>query len=122
MSCLRWWAEKVNKQNVIAGPMTTTASPDRKFIGEQSKAQQLDMEKLEQIRDPHVRMSLRLQAAFGLRREGSTEDPAPVERPGDYLQLKASWTKGGRPRTVPIRTDAQRTVLEDAKALAGLGP
>jgi integrase len=32
--------------------------------------------------------------------------------------LKASWTKGGRARTVPIRTDEQRQLLEDVKNLA----
>ena len=121
MSCLRWWAEKVNKQNVIARANDHYGIPDRKFIGEQSKAQQLDLEKLEQIRDPHVRMSLRLQAAFGLRREEALKIQPRWSHQGDHLQLKASWTKGGRPRTVPIRTDTQRAVLDDAKALAGLG-
>jgi integrase len=111
----------VNKQNVIARANDHYGIPDRKFIGEQSKAQQLDIAKLEQIRDPHVRMSLRLQAAFGLRREEALKIQPRWSDQGDCLQLKASWTKGGRPRTVPIRTDAQRAVLEDAKALAGLG-
>jgi hypothetical protein len=31
---------------------------------------------------------------------------------GDHIVLKGSWTKGGRPRTVLIRTSEQRTVLE----------
>jgi hypothetical protein len=37
---------------------------------------------------------------------------------GDHIQLKSSWTKGGRPRTVPITNNGQRRVLEEAKALA----
>jgi integrase len=50
-------------------------------------------------------MSLRLQRAFGLRREEAIKlQPRWADR-GDHLQLKASWTKGGRERTVPIRTE-----------------
>ena len=33
----------------------------------------------------------------------------------DHIKLKASWTKGGRARTVPIRTDEQRKLLEDSQ-------
>ena len=33
---------------------------------------------------------------------------------GKHLQLKASWTKGGRERSVPIRTQEQRALLEQA--------
>jgi hypothetical protein len=35
--------------------------------------------------------------------------------------LKGSWTKGGRPRTVPITTPEQRAVLDAAHRLAGSG-
>lgn len=35
--------------------------------------------------------------------------------------LKASWTKGGKEREIPILTDAQRKLLDQAKALAGSG-
>ena len=40
---------------------------------------------------------------------------------GDQIRLKASWTKGGKPRTIPIRTVAQRVILDKARELAGLG-
>ena len=40
---------------------------------------------------------------------------------GDHLFLKGSWTKGGRERIVPIRTEAQREVLNRAHCLAGRG-
>jgi len=40
---------------------------------------------------------------------------------GDHLFLKGSWTKGGRERFVPIRTEAQREVLDRARRLAGRG-
>ena len=63
-------------------------------------------------------MSLRLQAAFGLRREESIKIiPAWADR-GDHLLLRASWTKGGRQREIPVRTVDQRALISEAKALA----
>lgn len=38
---------------------------------------------------------------------------------GDHLTLKASWTKGGKARVIPIRTENQREVLDRAHKLAG---
>ena len=40
---------------------------------------------------------------------------------GDHIKLKSSWTKGGKPRTIPIRTEHQRDVLDRARGLAGFG-
>ena len=40
---------------------------------------------------------------------------------GTHLQLKVSWTKGGKPRTIPIQIEAQREVLNRARSLAGFG-
>lgn len=37
------------------------------------------------------------------------------------LTLKDSWTKGGRPREVPVRTAEQRQILDEVKALASAG-
>jgi integrase len=121
MSCLRWWAEKVNKRAVVAGSNDFYGIPDRQFLSDTSKAKDLAEEQLVLVKDEHVRMSLRLQLAFGLRREEAIKiQPRWADR-GDHLQLKASWTKGGRERTVPIRTREQRALLEQAKQLAGLG-
>jgi len=121
MSCLRWWAEKVNKRAVVAGSNDFYGIPDRQFVSDNSKAKGLSREQLDQVKDEHVRMSLRLQKAFGLRREEALKiRPRWADR-GDHLHLKASWTKGGRERTVPIRTREQRALLEQAKRLAGLG-
>jgi hypothetical protein len=66
-------------------------------------------------------MSLRLQEAFGLRRAESIKIRPGWADEGNALQLKASWTKGGRERILPIRTEAQRTVLDEAKTLAAGG-
>lgn len=84
-----------------------------------SKAIELDRERLTRITDPHVQVSLETQQAFGLRRKESIlMRPEWADR-GDKLVLKSQWTKGGRPREIPIRTAEQRRALDKAKALAG---
>jgi len=121
MSCLRWWAEKVNKRNVIARSNDHYGIPDRQFVSTESKAKLLPHDQLELVKDEHVKMSLKLQQAFGLRREEVIKiQPRWADR-GEYLLLKASWTKGERERTVPIRTARQIAVLKEAKILAGRG-
>ena len=70
--------------------------------------------------DAHVRMSLELQAAFGLRREEAIKfTPAYTDR-GDRVRLSASWTKGGRAREIPIWNESQRAVLDAARRLVGV--
>ena len=81
----------------------------------------LDPEKLARVSDAHVRMSLELQAAFGLRREEAIKfTPAYADR-GDRVRIKASWAKGGRAREIPIWNEHQRAVLDAARLLAGGG-
>jgi len=66
-------------------------------------------------------MSLELQRAFGLRREEAIKFAPSYADQGDHLLLKASWTKGGKARTIPVRTLDQREVLDRAHRLAGGG-
>ena len=121
MAALRWLAEKIGKQNIVARENASYGIADRRHVSNHSKATVLDADKLASVADPYTAMSLRLQAAFGLRREESIKlRPQWADR-GDSLHLKASWTKGGRERDVPITTDEQRAVLADAQALAGAG-
>jgi len=62
-----------------------------------------------------------MQAHFGLRREEAMKfQPAYAVR-DNHIHLKPSWTKGGRPRDIPIRNEAQRELLERARQLAGNG-
>ena len=71
------------------------------------------------VKDPHVAMALRLEAAFGLRREEAIKfRPARDDR-GGCIRLKGSTTKGGRPREVPVRNAAQRALLDEARRLVG---
>jgi hypothetical protein len=119
MATLRWWAAKVDRQNVIARSNTHYGIPERRLAGQPSKTREVSDETLQQIRDVHVRMSLELQRAFGLRREEAIKFmPAYADR-GDTLVLKASWTKGGKARAIPVLTATQRQVLNRAHRLVG---
>jgi integrase len=117
---LRWWAEKVGKAGILPADNTQLGIPERRYATHENKAKELG-DRLDRITDPHVRMSLRLQAAFGLRREESIKFQPNYADRGDHIALKGSWTKGGRERTVPITTPAQRAVLDEAHRLAGTG-
>jgi site-specific recombinase XerD len=121
MAALRWWAQKVDRQNVIARSNAHYGIPERSFTSDGSKAKTVDPTDLEKVRDPHVRMSLELQRAFGLRREEAIKFSPSYADQGDHLLLKASWTKGGKARLIPVRTPAQREVLDRAHRLVGGG-
>ena len=73
------------------------------YVTNESKATELDTDKVEQIRDAYTQMSLRLQAAFGLRREASIKNVPALALQGI-----------DRPR-VP---GARRTYLQTAHAEA----
>lgn len=121
MSALRWWAEKIGKSSMIASANDSYGIAKRILVTNESKATTLDAERLANVTDSYAAMSLRLQAAFGLRRAESIKiNPGWADR-GDTLRLKAPWTKGGKYREVPIATAAQRAVLDAAKRLANGG-
>jgi integrase len=115
LSALRWWASKVG---IISRNNNAYGIGNRNYVGGESKAKLLDDSQLEKVSDAYVRLSLRLQSAFGLRREEAIKFSPNYAIKDDHIKLRASWTKGGRARTVPIRTDAQRQLLEDVRKLA----
>ena len=121
MSAFRWWARKVNRQNVVARSNDHYGIPNRLFVTNTNKAQSVLEADLAKVRDQHVRTSLELQQAFGLRREESVKFNPTYADQGDHLVLKRSWTKGGKARSIPIRTAEQRQVLDRAHRLAGKG-
>jgi integrase len=77
----------------------------------ENKARQLG-QYLDCVSDAYVRVSLELQAAFGLRREECLKFRPSYADQGDHIILKASWTKGSRARVVPITTAEQCAVLD----------
>lgn len=121
MAQLRWLAEKTGKQNVIARSNDAYGISERTYVTNISKAVELDAKALERVTDPYTALSLRLQEAFGLRREESIKfQPAWADR-GDRIVLKPSWAKGSRGREIPVRTAEQRQLLDEAKQFAGRG-
>ena len=120
MSHLRWVAEKIERPDLIAKENAHYGIDNRKFVGE-DKSLTFTEEAIRAIKDPHVAASAMLQKEFGLRREEAIKIIPFVADLGTTLDLKSTWCKGGRARQVPIRTDAQRAALNNAKDVAGKG-
>ena len=121
MTELRWWAEKIAKQNVVFKENDLYSIARRQYVTNVSKSRELTTGDLAKITDPYTALSLKLQASFGLRREESIKIRPLRADKGDRLALKASWTKGGRAREIPIRNDEQRQLLDEAKQFAKRG-
>lgn len=119
MSVLRWWTQKINKAGLIPKDNQALGIPQRQYLPQFNRAKIVSQEQLDAIKDPYLRMSFQLQQHFGLRREESIKFQPSYADLGDKIQLKGSWTKGGRPRTIPIRTVQQRALLNQAKQLTG---
>ncbi|MDH3670111.1 MAG: integrase domain-containing protein [Gammaproteobacteria bacterium] len=118
LAVLRWWAEKVGKGNMVPTTNARLGIGRRRYQPNVSKAVTNPEIAIKRVQDPYVGLGLRLQQAFGLRREEAMKLRPRLADGGRYLELKSSWCKGGRARVIPIRTPAQRTVLDEAKALA----
>lgn len=121
LAAMRWWAEKVGKPNVVPRDNATLGVDKRAYVTNEDKGKELSGDQLARISSAHVLASLQLQAAFGLRREESLKIQPGRADGGNVLTLQGSWTKGGRPREVPIVNEAQRQALDQAKGLAGPG-
>ena len=121
LAVLRWWAAKVNRASVVARDNGAYGIGERQYVAQTSNAQDLDHERLARIDDPYLRLSLRLQAEFGLRREEAIKFTPRYAVRRDHIRLKASWTKGGRKRSVPITRDSQRALLEEIHQFVGGG-
>ena len=120
MAHLRWWAERVGKANLVKSNADYGVLP-RSHVSDGTRRRDLDPGKLAFVTDAHVKMALRLQAAFGLRREEAIKfAPSHADR-GDRIVVRGSTAKGGRPREVPVLTEGQRKVLDEARELAGGG-
>lgn len=118
LSVIRWWARKINKTSVVAKDNSQYGIGRRAYVSTQSKAQALDLHKLTKVSDTRVKLSLKLQSAFGLRREEAIKFQSSYAIQDDHIRLKAAWCKGGRARTIPITNDEQRRLLIEVSALA----
>jgi hypothetical protein len=118
---IRWWADKVDRSGIVARDNDHYDVERRMYVTGENKARDLPAENLQKVTDPHVKMSMRLQAEFGLRREESIKFSPSYADKGDKIVLKASWTKGGKAREIPVRTPAQRQLLDEVRRFAGRG-
>ncbi len=121
VAALRWLAEKIGNPGLLPKDNRELGLKPRMTTHQESKARVLTDQVLKAIHNENVRYSLKLQAAFGLRREEAMKIQPRWADHGNKLVLKGSWTKGGRPREIPIRTHEQRQVLNEAKTSAGNG-
>lgn len=120
MSFIRWWAEKVGRAHILQ-PKNSSYGIPRKSDELTNKAQFFSEETFLLINDELVRTSVRLQQAFGLRREESIKFRPSYADQGTFIRLKGSWTKGGRPREIPVVQTSQRDLLDSVRVLVGLG-
>ena len=116
---LRWWAASVGKGSVVMKDNHRYGIEERRAARGYRDGLDLDAAKLAAVRDERARLSLELQAAFGLRREEAIKFRVAQADRGDRIVLKASWCKGGRARSVPVVDDAQRELLDRVHAFAG---
>lgn len=123
MSALRWWAEKTGNPGVVK-TNGDYGIGRRQMVSGESKALSLAGVDTAAL-SPHVGLSVQLQEAFGLRREEAMKFQVAYALRGSDprnatdIALKASWTKGGRARVIPVTSDAQRRLLAAVKALTG---
>ena len=121
MGVLRWVYEKVGKPRILAKRNADYGIENRRYQTNVNKARELTPQSLDRIKSEHVRLSVQLQREMGLRREEAMKIDVGWADRGDRLVLKGSWTKGGRPREIPIETKEQRNLLDRVKAFTAGG-
>lgn len=115
---MRWWAAKVNKTSVLPRTNAELGLPNRP-AARTNRAQAGN--NLAKLSNPRMQAALEAMQHFGLRLEEALKlRPATADQ-DTRLVLKGSWTKGGRPRSIPIRTAEQRALLKQLHQLAGTG-
>lgn len=119
LSHLRWLSEKIDKSHMIPKNNDYFGVVNRVFVTNQDKSIRTPESVIKNVQDKRVNLSLRLQCNFGLRREESIKFNANFADKGDYLELKASWCKGGRSRQIPIETIEQRALINEIKNATG---
>lgn len=118
LSVLRKVTEATGREQVIKSNLDYQVG-SRQYVSTISKGI-YDID-LKLIPDPYLRASLLLQKEFGLRREEAIKFKPHQADKGNLLELQASWTKGGIPRSVPIISKSQRECLDQIKKIVKKG-
>ena len=103
MAVLRWWATHIGKPDLLPPRQHRLRHPPAAARGNFSKARELPMDVLAQVRNRYVRMSLELQRAFGCdaRKVSNSSRGRPITATG--LCLHPAWCKGGHGRSMQCR-------------------
>lgn len=115
MAHLRWLSQKIGKPQIVPATNAELGIEQRCNVTNTDKSTELKQEHLDKVSDVRIQDALKLQAAFGLRREEALKFiPAYAMQSLNEtgcIQLKASWCKGGRARLIPVRTQSQQQLL-----------
>lgn len=115
-SVLRFLCQCINKPSIIKSNQEIGIGR-RNYLPTKNKA--IHNPNFSKITNPYIYISLQLQRVFGLRREEAIKIKPHMADKNNHIELLSSWCKGGRGRTIPIRTEEQCYWLEEAKKQAG---
>ncbi len=118
LSHIRWWAKQINASHKI--PNNTALGIDKRiYVTNINKAIALTQTHLDKVNDPLLKLSLRLQNEFGLRREEALKFNVYLAQQKHSIILKDTWCKGKRSREISITTELQKVLLADIKKEVG---
>lgn len=98
---------------------TSLKLEQRQYVPTQTKA--IWQINTDNIDNPYLRYSIRLQQAFGLRREEAIKIIMAKADEETALRIQGSWTKGNVERLVPILTNEQRCLVDEIRQFCGKG-
>ena len=104
MTELRWWAEKIGKQNVIARDNDHYGIPQRQYVTNVSKSRELTAGDLAKVTDPYTRMSLscRPHSGCGGRSRSRSGPSGPTAATGSRSRTAGPRAAGSaRSRSAP---------------------
>lgn len=113
LSQLRYVCSNIDKFNIMPTSNDQLGISKRSYLPDRNKA--IHNFDVNRFTDPYIRLSVQLQQHFGLRREESIKFIASKADKGTYIELQASWTKGGIARIIPITTQEQRDLIDQIK-------
>lgn len=118
MADIRWLADKVNRSEEIPSNRDVGIGlrKNSSDYGE-NKSQQLSQHHLDKM-DDRMKLINQLKLEFGLREKEALkfQHRYATSESDKHINLKGSWCKGGRPRSVSITNDRQRDLLNRVKS------
>jgi integrase len=117
MAALRWIAEKIGKPNICSRSNDEYGIP-RVRNNPIGKSKSLDMNKHAKIKSDLIKLSLRLQQEFGLRKEECMKfSLSYAMKDVQTMRIKGTWAKGGKYREIPILKESQKQLIRDIAAV-----